>query len=80
LSMVEVQDGIEKLSYSMAKHPTAEGYLSLGQLLEEDRRPSEAQAAYAKALEINPGFKDAKPALAQLKAKNTSSVASPHGN
>ncbi len=66
LGLLETQDGIDKLTKSASEHPTAEAYLQLGQLLQNDRRISDAQDAYRKALNLNPKLAQAKQALLNL--------------
>jgi len=67
LSLLELEGGISKLSRSLSFNPTAQGYLQLGQFLQEDQRISEAQDAYEKALRLNPNLAEAKRALLQLR-------------
>ncbi len=66
LSLVEAQEAAERLSGLLAAHPTADGYLQLGQVLESLHRTSEAQAAYRKALQLNSSLPEAKQALQNL--------------
>jgi tetratricopeptide (TPR) repeat protein len=68
LSLLEVEDGIDKMSRSLSSHPTAQGYLQLGQLLQEDHQISEAQGSYEKALRLDPNLTEAKQALLQLRS------------
>jgi tetratricopeptide (TPR) repeat protein len=67
LSMVEAEDGIEKMSVLVTSHPTAQRYLSLGQLLQQDQRSQEAEVAYQKALRLDPHLAEAAQALLHLK-------------
>jgi tetratricopeptide (TPR) repeat protein len=66
LSLLEIQDGVDKMSRLVSMHPSAQGYLQLGQLLQEDRLIADAQVAYRKALRLNPDLAEAKEALRQL--------------
>jgi tetratricopeptide (TPR) repeat protein len=66
LSMLEVEDGVDKLSKVVSAHPTAKGYLDLAQLLQQDRKPVAAKVAYQKALELDPKLAEARQALDDL--------------
>ena len=66
LGLLETEEGIDKLSAAVSTHPTADGYLQLGQFLQSDNRISEAQLAYQKALRLDPGLAEAKQALEAL--------------
>jgi len=66
LGLLETEEGIDKLSAVVSAHPTADGYLQLGQFLQSDNRISEAQSAYQKALRLDPGLAEAKHALEAL--------------
>jgi protein O-mannosyl-transferase len=68
LSLLEVEDGIDKMSRSLSAHPTAQGYVQMGQLLQEDHKISDAHDAYEKALRLDPNLGEAKQALLQLKS------------
>src|SRR5215469_1622925 len=70
LSMLEVEDGIDRLSKALAANPTPEGYVQLGGMLEQDRQLPKAQVAYQKALALDPNLADAKQALSALNAGN----------
>ena len=70
LSMLEVEDGIDRLSKALVANPTPAGYLQLGEMLEQNLEPSKAQAAYQKALALDPNLAEAKQALSALKAGN----------
>ncbi len=70
LGLLETEEGIDKLSALVSKHPTADGYLQLGQFLQQERRISEAQVAYKKALELDPNRGEAKRALQGLTQTN----------
>ncbi len=70
LGLVEAEDAAEKLSGILAAHPTADGYLQLGHLLEADHKPDDAQEAYEKALKLNPNLSEAKQALQDIKASS----------
>lgn len=67
LSLLEMRDGIDKLSQSVAAHPTAQGYWQLGQLLQDDQRTEDARLAYEKALHLNPKMQEAQQSLRSLK-------------
>lgn len=66
LGLLETEEGIDKLSALVSTHPTAYGYLQLGQFLQSNNRISEAQLAYQKALRLNPQLAEAKQALESL--------------
>jgi protein O-mannosyl-transferase len=66
LGLLETEEGIDKLSAAVSAHPTADGYLQLGQFLQSDNRISEALLAYQKALRLDPGLAEAKRALEAL--------------
>ena len=66
LSLLEVRDGIDRLTKYLAATPSAQGYLQLGQLLQEDARIDDAVVAYEHALKLNPTFTEAKIALTKL--------------
>jgi protein O-mannosyl-transferase len=66
LSLLEVRDGIDRLTKYLAATPSAQGYLQLGQLLQEDARIDDAVVAYEHALKLNPKFTEAKIALTKL--------------
>jgi protein O-mannosyl-transferase len=66
LGLLETEEGIDKLSAVVSAHPTADGYLQLGQFLQSDKRISEAQLAYQKALQLDPRLAEAKRALEDL--------------
>jgi len=66
LGILEREEGIDKLSTLVSTHPTADGYLQLGQFLQSDNRIVEAQVAYQKALRLDPGLAEAKQALEGL--------------
>jgi tetratricopeptide (TPR) repeat protein len=66
LSMLEVEDGIDRLSKVLSVHPKAQGYLDLGRLLQQDRKPAAAKSAYEKALELNPKLTEAVQALRDM--------------
>jgi cytochrome c-type biogenesis protein CcmH/NrfG len=67
LSLLETEEVIEKLSASVSTHPTAAGYLHLGELLQGIHKTSEAQVAYKDALRLNPNPEEAKEAKHALK-------------
>ena len=62
LAKVELSDAMR----NAAQSPTAEGYLRLGQVLQQADRIAEARVAYEQALELNPKLGDAKRALDAL--------------
>jgi protein O-mannosyl-transferase len=70
LSMLEIEDGLDKMSKSVLAHPTAEGYFQLGQFLEEDRNIPDARKAYENALKLDPNLTAARNALGILGAEN----------
>jgi tetratricopeptide (TPR) repeat protein len=67
LSLLEIRDGVDNLTRTVSAKPTPEGYLQLGQLLQEDQRTVDAQLAYEKALQLNPNLSEARRALRDLK-------------
>jgi tetratricopeptide (TPR) repeat protein len=66
LSIFEADDSAKKLSKELTAHPTAEGYLQLGELLRLSRKLPDARTAYEKALRLNPNLAEAKQALQEL--------------
>jgi protein O-mannosyl-transferase len=61
---------IMNLTKTLGAHPTAEGYLNLGQLQVSGGYNDDARVSYRHALELDPGFDAAQQALARLgKAK-----------
>jgi protein O-mannosyl-transferase len=66
LALLGIRDAIDKLTQSIAQRPTADSYLQLGQLLQEDLRPEEAVAAYQNALQLNPRLTEARQAIEAL--------------
>ncbi len=62
LAKVELSDAMR----NAAESPTAEGYLRLGQVLQQADRIAESRVAYEQALELNPKLGDAKRALDAL--------------
>jgi Flp pilus assembly protein TadD len=68
---VTAMDGLAKVEFSdairtVAESPSGEGYLRLGQLLQQAGRIPEAQTAYQQALQLNPKLREARKALAAL--------------
>lgn len=59
-------EAIGRFAKSVAEHPTAEGYLQLGQLQQQAGRVEDARAAYKKALQSNPKAEAARLALATM--------------
>jgi len=72
LSLIEAEDGAAKLSRMVATHPTADGYLQLGRMLEAAHKLDDAQEAYEKAVGLNPKLAEAQQALQDMKAANES--------
>jgi Flp pilus assembly protein TadD len=70
MSLLETQEAVDKLSRQVSVHPTAQGYLQLGQLLHDQRDLPNAQVAYEKALQLDPNLVEARQALQNLKASN----------
>jgi Flp pilus assembly protein TadD len=66
LTKVELSDAIR----NVAESPSGEGYLRLGQILEQEGRTPEAQAAYEQALELNPRLGEARKALKALNVQS----------
>ena len=62
LAKVELSEAIR----SVAEAPSGESYLRLGQVLQQEGRGSQAQAAYEQALDLNPKLKEAHEALKTL--------------
>jgi len=50
-------------------HPSAKEYMKLGLLLEQAGKVSDAEAAYKKVLQLDPGLAEARTALVTLRAK-----------
>jgi hypothetical protein len=70
LSLLELQEAVEKTSRLVAAHPTAQGYLQLAQILHEEHSLPDAQAAYEKALQLDPKLEEARQGLKNLKNNN----------
>ena len=67
----DAKDGLAKVELSnavrnVAESPSAQGYFRLGQILQQQGRAPEAQAAFQQALELNPKLGEAKRALDAL--------------
>jgi len=61
------------LEAAVARRPSAEGYVCLGEALRRQGLEAEAVAAYRKALELEPGYPPAVKALAGAKERDPSS-------
>jgi cytochrome c-type biogenesis protein CcmH/NrfG len=59
---------IQKEQATLQSHPTAQGFLQLGQLLQEAARNSEAKAAYAQSIKLGESSGEAQKALDGLNA------------
>jgi tetratricopeptide (TPR) repeat protein len=59
---------IQKEQATLQSHPTAQGFLQLGQLLQEAARNSEAKAAYAQSIKLGENSGEAQKALDGLNA------------
>ncbi|HLV87874.1 MAG TPA: tetratricopeptide repeat protein [Candidatus Sulfotelmatobacter sp.] len=68
LSLLETQEGIEKLSAEVSSHPTPVAYSNLGELFERVHKTAEAKGAYEHALRLNPNLAEAKLALQTLES------------
>jgi cytochrome c-type biogenesis protein CcmH/NrfG len=66
LSLLELRDSIDILQQTISRKPTAEGYLQLGQLLQEDEQSDAARMAYEHALRLNPRMADARAAIIKI--------------
>jgi tetratricopeptide (TPR) repeat protein len=66
LSLLETEENINRLSAMASAHPTADGYLHLGELLQSIHKSSEAKVAYQNALRLNPNLEEAKHDLKDL--------------
>ncbi|MGD0514693.1 MAG: tetratricopeptide repeat protein [Terriglobales bacterium] len=64
------QDMIQALIEDTGARPTPGGFFSLGFLLEQDGRPSDAREAYAQALKLDPALAEAKQALDAIDREN----------
>jgi len=69
------RDALAKIEFSaamrnVAEAPSGEGYLRLGQLLQQAGRLQEALTAYKKALELDPKLQEARKSLYALKKAN----------
>jgi Flp pilus assembly protein TadD len=62
LAKVEISDAIR----TVAESPSAEAYLRLGQVFQQEGRTQEAEAAYKQSLKLNPKLGEAKKALDAL--------------
>jgi cytochrome c-type biogenesis protein CcmH/NrfG len=59
LAKIELSDAIRQV----AEGPSAENYLRLGRIFQENGRVEEAEAAYKQALKLNPKLGEARQAL-----------------
>jgi tetratricopeptide (TPR) repeat protein len=71
----DARDGLAKVELSnamrnVAESPSAEGYLRLGQVLQQADRIAEARVAYEQALQLNPKLGEARKALGALNQQN----------
>jgi Tfp pilus assembly protein PilF len=66
LSLLELRDSIDILQQTISRKPTAEAYLQLGQLLQEDEQSDAARMAYEHALRLNPRLADARAAIIKI--------------
>jgi Flp pilus assembly protein TadD len=66
MGLLEVRDGIARLKKSISERPSAESYVQLGQLLQQDERPDDALLAYEEALKLNPHLTEARQAIAAM--------------
>jgi tetratricopeptide (TPR) repeat protein len=66
LSIFEADETANKLSQELTVHPSAEGYVQLGELLKLSRKLPDARVAYQKALRLDPHLAAAKQALQEL--------------
>ncbi len=64
-----VRDMIQQLSSMVQAQPAAPGYLRLGLLLEGANQTQDAKSAFARALQLDPGFAPARQALQNLLAQ-----------
>jgi cytochrome c-type biogenesis protein CcmH/NrfG len=69
----DVSEGLAKVDLSdairnVAESPSAQGYLRLGQVFEQQGRPQEAEAAYKQAIGLDPKLEQARNALKALQA------------
>ncbi len=69
LGRLDMEDAIDKVKQSVAAHPSAQGYVQLGQLLQENGKVPDAQMAYERALQLDPRFAQAQQALEALKGR-----------
>ena len=68
LGMLRMDDVILKQKEILRDHPTAEGFLQLGQLLQQAMRESEAKTAYERAINLGENSGEAQKALEALNA------------
>jgi len=61
---------ITNLSQFAASNPTAKEYMKLGLLLQQAGRISDAESAFEKVLQLDPGLGAAQTALTSLQSKN----------
>ncbi len=66
LGVLEMYEAISRLATSVAAHPTADGYVQLGQLQQQVGRVEDARGAYNRALLLNPKVEAARLALSTL--------------
>jgi tetratricopeptide (TPR) repeat protein len=64
-----VRQMIQQLSGMVQARPTAPGYLRLGLLLQGANQTQDAKSAFARALQLDPGFAPARQALQNLPAQ-----------
>jgi hypothetical protein len=69
LGMLRMDEVILKQQEILRGHPTAGGFLQLGQLLQQAMRDSEAKAAYEQAVKLGDSSGEARKALEALKTK-----------
>ncbi len=63
-----LEDALALLSCSLQGRPTSDGFVHIGQVLQELGRHDEARIAYSNALQLQPGRADAEKGLATLNA------------
>ena len=66
LGVLGREQRVQDLKLSLGKEPTADGYLKLGQLLQQERRSDEARDAFRRSIALGDKTGEARKALATL--------------
>jgi tetratricopeptide (TPR) repeat protein len=74
LDQLDLEDAIDKEKLLLASHPSARGYLDLGNLLQQGGRIPDARIAYEHVLQLDPRSTEAEQALRTLKEGQSTST------